>query len=351
VLTARRGEDKANYMGRHGVTLWAKIQGNSPDSAGTVVGAPRARRKIFVRVILFDVEHGFCAFIRTPHHHTILIDCGKGPNFSPTEYLLQNGIHAPISKLIVSHAHEDHIEDFPRVSARLNPNILCGHNLNWDFIKQEMGVILHRSLDAYVAGRNTKFNGGPVADPDYGMYLRTFSLEPQQAWQISGGSINSALNNCSLVTVASFPGTQYTPKFVFGGDMEEAGWNELLNTNAAFRDAVRGTWYYFAAHHGHTSGFSTKLFDAMGKPFLNLVSVRHRDESRDSRYSADDFSYGWPVGGEQRKMMSTTCDGSIFFDIDPTGLPYIYTRFLPDNLQSRKPVAPVSLQDLLGGFR
>jgi beta-lactamase superfamily II metal-dependent hydrolase len=299
-----------------------------------------------VRIILFDVEHGFCAFIRTPNGHTILIDCGRGPNFSPTEYLLRNERCVPLSKLIVSHAHEDHIEDFPRVSARLNPSILLAHNLNWDFVKAQSGASTFESLDAYIAGKDAKFNGGWVPDPNYGMYVESFALEPKRAQKISG-SINSAMNNCSFVTVASFAGTKYAPKFLFGGDMEEAGWNELLATNPAFREAVRGTWFYFPSHHGHASGFSTKLYDAMGKPVLNLISVRRNDESRDSRYSADDFSSGWPLGGETRKMLSTTCDGSIFIDVDPEGLPNVYTRFLPDNLQQSKSAATMRLHDLL----
>jgi len=315
--------------------------------AGKIPTVSTCQKENAVRVILFDVEHGFCAFIRTPNGHTILIDCGKGPNFSPTEYLLRNEICVPLSKLVVSHAHEDHIEDFRRVSARLNPSILLAHNLNWDFVKAQSGASGHESLDAYIAGKDAKFNGGWVPDPDYGMSVQSFALEPNRAQQISG-SINSAVNNCSFVTVASFAGTKYAPKFLFGGDMEEAGWNELLATNPAFRQAVRGTWFYFPSHHGHSSGFSTKLYDAMGKPCLNLISVRRNDESRDGRYSEDGFALGWPVGGEQRKMLSTTHDGSIFIDVDSEGLPNVYTRFLPDNLQQSQSAALMTLREILG---
>jgi hypothetical protein len=158
------------------------------------------------------------------------------------------------------------------------------------------------------------------------------------------------VNNCSIVTVASFAGTKYAPKFLFGGDMEEAGWNELLATNATFRGAVRGTWFYFPSHHGHSSGFSTKLYDAMGKPVLNLISVRRNDESRDSRYSDDEFSSGWYVEGEgeERKMLSTTHDGSTFIDVDAAGVPSVYTRFLPDNLEQPKLAALMTLREILG---
>jgi beta-lactamase superfamily II metal-dependent hydrolase len=300
-----------------------------------------------VRVILFDVDHGFCAFIQTPTGHTILIDCGKGPSFSPTEYLLRNGTCARLTKLIISHPHDDHIEDFPRVSSRLNPAILLAQSLNWDLIKESSsGTSTHTSLDAYVAGKDAKFTGGWGPDPNYGMLLQSFWIEPNRAQQISA-SINSAVNNCSIVTVASFRGTKYAPKFVFGGDMEEAGWNELLATRPDFRTADSGTWFNFVSHHGHSSGFSAKLYDAMGKPSLNLISVRHNDESRDGRYSADDFATGWTIGGEQRKMLSTTCDGTIFIDVDSEGLPNVHTHYLPDNLEQPKSAAGVKLPDVM----
>lgn len=177
------------------------------------------------------------------------------------------------------------------------------------------------------------------------MALQSFWIEPNRAQQISG-SINSAVNNCSIVTIASFVGTKYTPKFLFGGDMEEAGWNELLATRQDFRAAVSGTWFNCVSHHGHSSGFSTKLYDATGKPCLNLISVRHNDESRDGRYSADEFSGGWPISGEQRKMLSTTCDGSVFIDVDSEGLPNVHTLYLPDNLEQPKSATGLKLPDV-----
>jgi competence protein ComEC len=296
-----------------------------------------------VRVILFDVDHGFCAFIRTPSGHTILIDCGKGPNFSPTEYLFQNEVCVPLTKLVVSHPHDDHIEDFPRISSRLFPTMLSAQSLNWNLIKAEGGPSAsHKSLDAYVAGKDAKFTGGWVPDPDYGMSMKWFAVEPNRAQQISG-SINSAVNNCSIVTVASFTGAKYTVKFLFGGDMEEEGWNELLATRSDFRTAISGMCFNFVSHHGHSSGFSTKLCEAMGKPLLNIISVRHNDESRDGRYSQEDFALGWNVGGEKRRMLSTTCDGSIFIDVDSDGMPSVHTQHLPDNLEQPKTAIGINL--------
>ena len=288
-----------------------------------------------MRVILFDVDHGFSSFIRTPSGHTLLIDCGKGANFSPAKYLFQHEPCVPLTKLIVTHPHDDHIEDFASVTSTLGPTILLAQNFNWNYVKTGSGTDSHESLDKYVVRKNGTFNGGPVADPNYGMAIQSFWLEPNHAQSISASN-NSTVNNSSIVTVASFVGTKYSPKFLFGGDMEQAGWDELLKTNPAFARAVAGTWFYFASHHGHKSGFSTNLFDAMSKPFLNLISVRRNDDSRDDRYSADDFSFGWYVDGKERKMLSTTCDGSIFIDVGADGLPDVNTYFLADNLEPPK---------------
>lgn len=292
-----------------------------------------------MRIVLFDVDHGFCAFVKTPTGHSILIDCGKGPNFSPTEYLLKYELNPqatnPLTKAVISHPHADHIEDWPAVQTRLRPAILYSVDFNWTLIKTQGGSLVGSgTLDAYVSGKGNYSIRG-VADPYFGMSLQHFGLEPNRAHAISA-SLNSAVNNSSVVTVVTHQGAKYQTKCVFAGDMESEGFMELLK-NSGFRQAIARTDFYFAAHHGHSSGFSTDLFEAMGKPFLNLISVRHNDESRDGRYSDDDFSAGWPVGGETRKMLSTTCDGSIFIDVDTDGQPFVYTRFLPDNLESPKP--------------
>lgn len=315
-----------------------------------MTGAHTYEKENTVRIILFDVDHGFCAFIRTPNGHTIMLDCGKSPIFSPTEYLLRNRVCTGLSKLIVSHQHDDHIEDFPRVVTRLSPQSLLAPDLNWKFIKNQNPLSSHASLDAYVSRKESVYTGGWAADPDFGMKVQTFWLPPNRAQQISS-SVNSAINNCSYVTVATVRGREYQPKFVFGGDMEEAGWEELLAMNAAFRAAVSGVWFYFVSHHGHKSGFSTKLFQAMGKPALNLISVRHKDDSRDARYSADECSNGWPIDGEMRKMLSTTCDGSIFIDVDnESGLPSVSTHILAANMKDSTLLPPPIPPSWMGGY-
>lgn len=290
-----------------------------------------------LRIILFDVEHGFCAFIRTPTGYTLLVDCGKAPNFSPVEYIRKHELAgtAPfnghqLTKLIVTHPHEDHIEDIARLVRDMPPAILHRQQYNWGYVKGDKAAPgSYQCLDTY-SGWEANYGTSGAVEPDYGMRFEVFGLSPNAAQAISASS-NSTVNNSSLVIIATFPGTKYQLKCLFAGDMEEAGWTELLK-NQNFRNSVADVYFYFAAHHGHSSGFSTDLFTAMGKPLLNVVSVTSCDESHDDRYSSDDFSLGYPVEGEIRKMLSTRCDGAICIDVDATGLPTVSTRHLPENL-------------------
>jgi hypothetical protein len=103
-----------------------------------------------------------------------------------------------------------------------------------------------------------------------------------------------------------------------------------LEQNAALRAAIRGTTFYIASHHGHSSGFSTELYEAMGtSPFLNLVSVTDGDEHVDDRYSAPEFARGAMVDGETRYRLTTRFDGSIVIDVNAQGQFLVRTYLLP----------------------
>jgi hypothetical protein len=60
-------------------------------------------------------------------------------------------------------------------------------------------------------------------------------------------------------------GTKHQAKFLFGGDMEAAGWEARLK-QPRFKEAVKGVNFFIVSHHGHESGFSKALYAAMGKP-------------------------------------------------------------------------------------
>lgn len=288
-----------------------------------------------LRVIVFDVEHGFCAFVKSPTGHTLMIDCGKTENFSPVNYILKNELGGTVTrngyrltKLIVTHPHDDHIEDISNLTSKMAPSILQRQRYDWDAIKgPDAGNGEYQNLEHYATWQD-KYSEPVTEEPDWGMRIDTFYLTPEEALALDEAKF---VNNSSIVAVVSFKGTDFTEKFLFGADVEQDAWDALLK-RSLFRNTIAGTDFFVAPHHGHTSGFSTTLFEAMGKPFLNFVSVHSRDDNLDLRYSGTDFAKGAQVNGERRNMLSTRNDSSIFVDVDSEGRFCVHTHCLPDNI-------------------
>ena len=294
-----------------------------------------------MRVILFDVGHGFCAFLKSSTGCTLLIDCGCSETFSPIKYIRENELSdvAPIggkylTKLIITHPHDDHIKDIDRVISELPPYLLLRAKFNWKDVKAPgSNESDYESLNTYIPWQD-KYNAAPTIQPNWGqMHIRPFSLTQSL---VAGADNSKAVNNSSYAVIVTFAGSKWKQKLLFGGDMETSGWESLLEANPQFKAELAGTTFYFASHHGHASGFSSALFDAMGtKPHLNLISVTTKDESVDnSRYSSN--SGGLSFGpGDVRYTLTTRTHGSIFLNTDPTGHTVVSHEHLPDNIESK----------------
>jgi competence protein ComEC len=276
-----------------------------------------------MRVIIFDVDHGFSAFVKSPTGHTLLIDCGRSSHFDPVDYIIERELQGTVewngralTELLVTHPHDDHIGNIDAVVNKLPPAMLQRQKYDWEGIKRPGArPDEYESLDLYAAWQQTY--SFPVAmQPNWGMSIETFCLTPYEAKQLNEPKY---VNNSGIVTVLTFAGSRFSEKFLFGADVEEDGWTALLGREA-FRKAVYGTDFYIVSHHGHASGFSAELYDAMGsKPFLNLISVTSCDEHVDPRYMSSDFARGATVDGEKRYSLSTRFDGSIVVDVSAEG--------------------------------
>ncbi|MBA7496661.1 hypothetical protein ES702_07270 [subsurface metagenome] len=289
-----------------------------------------------LKVIIFNVEHGFCGFIKCPNGHTVLIDCGKAESFSPVKYILDSELADTVlhngyklTEFILTHPHDDHLEDIARLRSDFPPAILRRESrYNWESLKVSNREE-YENLDIY-----SEWQAGyqyPVTDPpDWGIeIIDNFKLSPQEAYEINK---DNYVNNSSIPVIIRFKGTQYEEKILFGGDLMKEGWAELLR-NEAFADNLRDINFFIASHHGHSSGYCKEVFDAMGSPpILNIISAHRRDESVESAYSS--LSLGTNVNGQERHMLSTRNDGSIILEIDSEGKYSVTTGNFPDNIGS-----------------
>lgn len=280
-----------------------------------------------MRVFIFNVYHGFCALVVTPTGYGVMVDCGRSKNFSPVRYIVDNVDLVAwqgrgLSKLIISHPHDDHIEDISNLEAMLKPCLLQREtDYDWDEIKQGGDSEGYENLDEYVRFQS-EYTATPTEFPDYGGVSINVGpcLSPQDAI-----GLGSTVNNSSQVVFITYGGV----KFVFPGDIEKAGWAELLKQQE-FRNRLQGCDFFIASHHGHDSGYLPDVFTAMGSdPYLNIASIRHGDDSTCAAYSTR--ATGWPVGGQTRKLLTTRQDGTIVFDVSSSGQVHVQTVMLSDN--------------------
>lgn len=293
---------------------------------------------IAVKIIIFDVEHGFCSFIKGPNGHTILIDCGKTENFSPIKYIIKNELLNTVTfndyrltEFILTHPHDDHIEDIDRLISELPPAMMRRENrFNWNLLKVG-DADKYENLDKYSEWQ-TIYNSSVENLPNFGVdIIDSYNLSPQEAYRINK---NNYVNNSSIPVIINFEGTQYSEKILFGGDLMKEGLLELLK-NENFKKNLKYVDFFVTSHHGHSSGYCKEVFDVMGGlPILNIVSAHHRDESVESSYSS--LASGIEVNGEKRYMLSTRQDGSIIIEITDEGKFYIYTQHFETNLNTQK---------------
>lgn len=270
------------------------------------------------RIWVFDVEHGFCAFIRSPNRGTIMIDCGRAEFFSPAVYLMEHELSAdelssdfPLSKLIITHPHDDHIKDIELISQRLKPHLLTRDKYDdWREVEGIPGGT-YENLHLYKDFQATYYQ--TASDPDWGgMKVRCTGLAVEDARKLNDAKF---VNNASVITTVEIG----TFKMVFPGDIEKDGWLEMLKRKD-FCDTLAGTDVFVASHHGHSSGYVSEIFDVMGLPHFNLVSCRSRDESVESAYSSPDRARGVRTrSGETRYMFTTRNDGSCLLQIEEDG--------------------------------
>ena len=270
-----------------------------------------------MKIVIFDVEHGFCAFVRSPNGYGLLIDCGRSDGFSPVRYVVDHEIRhlAPfkgrsLAKFILTHPHDDHLNDVEALIRYLRPAVMAHQAYDWEEVKG--GEPLrgeYVNLDMFSAWQESYDR--QVEGPDWGMKLESHRLTPRRAKELDEARF---VNNSSIVTVVEWNGF----KAVFPGDLEEAGWRELLG-DRNFANSIRGATLFVASHHGHSSGYCGEIFEVMGRPVCNVVSARAGDDHVSRAYSSPENAEGFDYGGETRRMFSTRNDGSIFVEVGEDG--------------------------------
>ncbi|MGU9963325.1 MAG: ComEC/Rec2 family competence protein [Candidatus Halichondribacter symbioticus] len=261
-----------------------------------------------MKIEIFDVEAGQCAMIHCPNGNIVMIDAGDNTKsgWKPSEHL-KNKV---IELLIISNYDEDHVSD------------LTGLTLSRDKVR-----ILHLNDSVNAAKlKSLKDNTGGMGDGTKVVYdwLKSASFVgiPKlgdvkiEYYCNEYEKFSNSTNNLSVVTFVRYG--KFT--ILFPGDLQVAGWKELLK-DRNFQDDLNKVNILVASHHGREDGYCEDVFEYCN-PELIIISDGKK------KYETQEKTPGWYekkalgikfTNGTNRSVLTTRKDGNITIDVPFVG--------------------------------
>lgn len=254
-----------------------------------------------MEISIFDVSHGFCAYLIADNRNVMLFDCGHNERtgFCPSSYLLSNGCTG-IEHLIIQNFDQDHVSDLPNVLERF-PITLFFRNQSiapdqLQMLKENTGPITTAMATAINMHRNYVC---PIQTPPPFPNIEFENFYNQYP-------TFSDTNNLSLVSFIHYDGIG----IIFPGDIEKAGWQELLK-NTSFCNHLCRTNIFVASHHGRVNGYCEDVFNYC-KPDIVIISDKEiTHETQKQTYAKHVSGVLWNGGPEKRYVLTTRSDGMI----------------------------------------
>ncbi len=271
---------------------------------------------------IFDVDHGQCALLTLPTPggiKRVLIDCGHAVDFCgkpwyPGQHLQSLGVKW-IDLLICTNYDEDHVSGFPDLLGRqIGIGCILGNpSVSPDTIthlktKDGMGGGIEAVSNILRIRRALSWDQVPPIIP--GLEL-TWFWNPYPFFEDE--------NNLSLVALMNICGIN----FLFPGDMECNGFNNMLRTCASFRNAMSGVHVLVASHHGRDNGICPAMFDEYGcNPDIVVISDDYKQydtQETTGYYSRKAKGIAWFRNGGARYVLTTRSDKEIRFSFSSSG--------------------------------
>ncbi len=254
---------------------------------------------------ILNVEHGFAAYAIAEDNSVLLFDCGYSSTCCPSEHLWRQGIRV-IRQLFVTNYDEDHIADLPvlrrcfeieTITRNRSVNSDQLRNMKTYPISNAMQVLLEM-IDNYT---------GEVLIGQFqstGIQVQTF---------YNAYPLFEDTNNLSLLVFLNIGGVS----FLLPGDLERAGWLELLKNSDVCR-LLRGVDVFVASHHGRESGYCREVFDYCVPQFVIMSDGPVQYDTQEMAGVYGQHAIGGLFGNQKRKVLTTRKDGSLCWRWDYT---------------------------------
>lgn len=266
-----------------------------------------------MKIVFYDVEHGSCTHIITPNNKHILVDVGSKSDKSIVDYICNKyyyGRNGAIDALIITHPHEDHIYDIPKLYQRLRPKILYRPRAAFDILPA-IKTPLHINIADSANNMNATYNS-PVPEEN--------NIENPSA--VGGVKITiipsvihlqnkDDLNTYSMLIIIEYG----CFKFVITGDNPKQQLQYMVdNDYHSIRNLVANATVLLAPHHGRTGEFCKDFFDYVN-PILTIISDKSIEHATQEESSNVYKGRGAELYGRMRYVLTTRNDGDIVFNV------------------------------------
>lgn len=272
-----------------------------------------------MELIIWDVQHGSAAYLKTPAGKHIVIDLGTGnysngeTGFSPLKHLKSKYQIKQLDEVIITHPHTDHIDDIMNFDS-LNPKILTRpkHLTKEDIKKANPSKDQHKvekylDINQRYSVPVEDYENPGIAENNGGVTINTF---------VPSKCETSNINNHSIVVLIEYLGV----KILVPGDNEAVSWKELLERKD-FLDAIKNIDVFVASHHGRESGYYSELFKHFSPELVIVSDGTVQETSVTDKYSKN--AKGWNVYKRsenekyayKRQCVTTRNDGTIIVKV------------------------------------
>lgn len=263
-----------------------------------------------LQIAVFNVGAGQSILVYPSNQtdHAQLIDCGGDGDFSPVDFIVNNGLlpNNRLGGLILTNYDHDHFSWLPDLwekvsiwTTRLPKNITSSELIA---CKPERTMALNHVChlkDTYTAPAQY-FN------PVYNVY--TYHLEQTDL----DGKLN--MNHLSQIVFVEYAGS----KICIAGDLERPAWEKILN-NPEVVYHLQTTNVLIAPHHGRDNGYHERIFKHCNPEVIIISDKEHMygtQEGMTQQYANHVRGNGVPFGpiATLRKVLTTRNDGHLIVE-------------------------------------